>query len=424
MSTATADLSGLDSLDTGVDQQIDPDQQNDTSVKTTQDNGGDDSQDDQQSQPSDEQVDGRRGPANIRNSIKAASEALPEQAQAFKELGNAFFREQAYKQQFPTPQEAASAKQLIEGVGGVDGIANLQQRDQMYQAQDEFLREGNPEILDDFAKDFPEGFATLAPAYLERLGRINPEALSAAVVPYAMGMLENAGIGQFLESLAKETDPARLKQLAQQGAQWYAQQRNDVQQSRQAPQKNPAADRLAQQQTELEQQREQLFQEGVQGKVNAVVTPEIQKTVDQYAKQYKLNDTQKTHFQNTLQQRVINEMNADETYKKQLDLRKANKSRTHDSVGSYIASEFNRRLKDAAFSTAKDIYGAPRNGTTATGTGVVKAGTPKTAPNGGPLFVSQRPPDSQLDLSRPNADVLLIQGRSYTKDGRFVTWRK
>ena len=50
-----------------------------------------------------ENVDGRRGPANIRNSIKAASEALPEQAQAFKDLGNAYFREQAYKQHFATP---------------------------------------------------------------------------------------------------------------------------------------------------------------------------------------------------------------------------------------------------------------------------------------------------------------------------------
>jgi hypothetical protein len=370
-----------------------------------------------------EKLDGRRGPQNIRNSIKAAAEALPDHAQAFKELGNAYFREQAYKQVFPTVQEATSAKQLIESVGGLDGLAQLQERDQLYTTQDEMLKNGDPAVLDDFFEDFPEGASALAPHYLDRLAKNNPEAFSAAVVPYVVGMLENAGIGNYLASILQEQDPARAKGMVEQLARWYQQQVQGAAQLKTAAPKFPAQDRLKQEQTKIEQERENLFMEGVRTKVNASVQPELDRTIEQYTKQYKLNDTQKKYFQDIVQRRVVEELNNDATYKKQVDLRKASKSRTHDTVASYISGEFNRRLKDAAFTVAKELYGAPK-AAVSQNTGVVKAGTPKSTPSGGPIYVSQRPPDAQLDLSRPGAELLLIKGQAYTKDGRFITWRK
>ncbi|HZU11107.1 MAG TPA: hypothetical protein VFA02_14470 [Pseudacidobacterium sp.] len=383
----------------------------------------DGSQQESQQQSDAEKLDGRRGPQNIRNSIKAAAEALPDHAQAFKELGNSYFREQAYKQVFPTVQEATTAKNLIDSVGGLDGISQLQERDQLYTAQDDMLREGNPEVLDDFFEDFPEGAAALAPHYLDRLAKMNPEAFSSAVVPYVVGMLENAGIGNYLASILQEQDPARAKGMVEQLARWYQQQVQGAAQLKTAAPKFPAQDRLKQEQTKIEQERENLFMEGVRTKVNASVQPELDRTIEQYTKQYKLNDTQKKYFQDIVQRRVVEELNNDATYKKQVDLRKASKSRTHDTVASYISGEFNRRLKDAAFTVAKELYGAPK-AAVSQNTGVVKAGTPKSTPSGGPIYVSQRPPDAQLDLSRPGAELLLIKGQAYTKDGRFITWRK
>jgi hypothetical protein len=423
MADAVIDFEAIDATQAGESATVETGQE--TAVETggaLQESGQQEGA--QESQQQDEKLDGRRGPQNIRNSIKAAAEALPDQAQAFKELGNAYFREQAYKQVFPTVQEATTAKQLIESVGGLDGIAQLQERDQMYTVQDDMLRDGNPEILDDFFKDFPEGAAALAPHYLEKLAAANPEAFSNAVVPYVIGMLENAGIGSHLAAILQEQDPVRAKGMVEQLARWYQQQVSGAQQMKTAAPKNPAQNKLKEEQTKIEQERENLFMEGVRTKINSSVAPELQKTIDQYVKQYRLNDTQKTHFQNIVQQRIINELNNDATYKKQVDLRKASRSRTHDSVASYISGEFNRRLKDSAFTVAKELYGAPKSGGQQQTTGVAKAGQPKTTPTGGPLLVSQRPPDSQLDLSRPGADLLLIKGQAYTKDGRFITWRK
>jgi hypothetical protein len=413
MATAAVDFGPMDTepvQDTGIDTSLDT-QGAEPEVQPEAPEG--------QSQTG-ETLDGRRGPANIRNSIKAATEALPEQAAAFKELGNAYFREQAFKQHFATPQEAASAKQLIESIGGVDGITQMQQQAQRFQAQDDFLREGNPEVLADFAKDFPEGFAALAPHYLEKLAQVNPEAFSAAVVPYAIGLLENAGMGNFIKAIAAETDPSRQKQMLAQLDQWYASAKQGA--TRQPAARNPGEERLKQQQTELEQQRQQMFTEGVQSKVNATVNPELDRFTEQTAKAYNLNDAQKQAFRARLAARIIQQMNGDQTYKKQVDLRKNAKGATHESVGSYIASEFNRRLKDAAFQEANETWGAPKRGV-AQPTGVVKAGSPKTAPNGGPLFVSARPADAMMDLTR-TSDLDVIKGRAYLKDGRYVTWRR
>lgn len=403
MATSTVDLSGLD---TGNDEQIDQ------PVEQIQGDGA--SVVDSQSPVVDKPLDGRRGPQNIRDSVKAvaewaqnnAAEALPEHAQGIKALGDAFFREQAYKQHFPSPQEAANAKNLIEGLGGLEGATQLQQRIATYDAQDAGLKEGNPEVLDAAFKDFPEGMATLAPHFLEKLAQSNPQAFQNAVAPHVVAMLDQSGVGGFIESILKEGDADRKNGMLQQLQQWYNQQKQNVSAIQQPSPKNPAQDRISQREQELNQREEQMFQGQVSEKVNTSVSPELNKHVDQYAKSYKLNDKQKARFSESVANRVAREMESDQTYMKQLEIRKANKGKTADSIASYISSEFNRRLKDAAFAEAQELYGAPRSGASPSSTGVVKADAPKTAANGGPLYVSQRPADSDLDLSRPGADKI------------------
>jgi hypothetical protein len=223
-----------------------------------------------------------------------------------------------------------------------------------------------------------------------------------------------------------ETDPARAKTMAQQLSEWLKGQVQNAAQVRQQgqPRQNPEADRLKREREALDQEKEQIYTDAKRTHVNAAVEKPLSALVDQYAKQYKLNDIQKARYRRSLEQDVIQEMNGDQTYKDQLDLREQRKGHTPQTVGDFIASEFNRRAKDKAFEVAKAIYGAPR-GTPGPvpGTGQVKAGTPQSTPGGAPLKISARPADSQLDLTRPNADLLLIQGRGYLKDGRFVTWR-
>jgi hypothetical protein len=144
------------------------------------------------------------------------------------------------------------------------------------------------------------------------------------------------------------------------------------------------------------------------------------KVVDQYAKSHKLNDIQKNRFAASLAQRVVNEMLADESFKKQDGIRKASKD--VDRVASFRASEFNRRLPDAAFKEAQELYGATTRPTATTGE--VKPNQAKTAPGGGPLMVSRPMDIVDLDMRKDPDQLLFIQNKGYRKaDGMFVTWK-
>lgn len=365
------------------------------------------------------QVDGRRGPADVRGAVKAAAEALPEQAATIRKLGDAYFRADAYAKVFPKVEEAAAAKQLIDGVGGLDGITQIQQRMQSYDTQEAGLEAGNPEVLDSFFADFPEGAALLAPHYLDRLERINPEAYATTIAPHAMGLLDRAGLTNHIAQMAAETDPTRKSQMANQLAEWMKSQGENVKQLRTAQPKNPMEGKIKEQQTALEQQQDQFFTKQVDTAVNTAAAPELTKIADSYAKTYKLNDVQKARFTNSLTQRVVSEMLADDTFKKQDSLRRASKD--VDKVASFRSTEFQRRLSDAAFKEAQELYGATQR--PAGGTGEVKPNTARTAPGGGPLLVSRAMTPTDLDMSKDPNQYLFIANKGYRKDGTFVTWK-
>ncbi len=412
MADAIADFASLEEqpVDQTVDTQIDTEQEVSTETPVDTPTG----------EQTEQQTDGRKGPQALRDTVKALSEASPEHAGQLKEMANSYFREKAYKSAFETPQLAADAKSLIDTVGGIDGISKMQERDQSYNQQDEFLRDGNPDVLQSFAKDFPEGFSALAPHYLSLLSQKNPEAFNNAVVPYAVGLLDNAGFLDFLGNLHRETDPARSKQMVENLIRWYQGAQSGAKELKTQPGKTTPTKDTGREQ--ITQEREQLFSEGVAMKVNAAVETPLTKAVDQYAKSYGWSDDQKAHYRQQLSDAVVKQMNDDKGYKQQVDLRKKNTSRTHDSVASYISAEFNRRLTDAAFDIAKKIYGAPKGGKPQT-TGIPKPGGPQTAAGGGPLLVSQQPNDADIDWSKDPNQIKFITNRAHLKNGKFVTWK-
>ena len=368
---------------------------------------------------SEPQLDGRVGPRNYRNAAKLAAEALPEHAATIKEMADKAYTLAAHQQAFKTPQEATSAKELFDAVGGIDGVTQLQQRKQSYDAQDEGLKSGNPEVLDAAFKDFPEGMATLAPHYLDKLAKSNPEAFEATIAPHAMGMLDRAGIPSHIAQMMQETDPARLKNMVGQLDAWIKKNSETVKTMRPAA-AQPQDGKFKEQQTKLQQDQEEFFGKQVDAAVNTASAPELSKIVDQYAKTYKLNDVQKARFGTSLATRIVQEMLADDTFKKQDQLRR--NSKDVEKVSSFRATEFQRRLSDAAFKEAQELYGAtqrPQNGT-----GEVKPGGPKAAPGGGPLMVSRALDTADLDMSKDPNGYLFIANKGYRKaDGAFVTWR-
>ena len=308
MAETFSDVSSIGSTDTGVDSSVDS--SNDSYDTQTDDGegssdgseGSGEHTEGEHSQQGTERTDGRKGPASVRTAIKALSESAPEHAAALKALGASHFREQAFRKEFPGGvQEAQSVKSLVAAAGGLEGITNLQQQQAHYTAQDELLRAGDPAALDNVMKEFPDGMANLAAPFLERLATANPDALQSAIAPYAVSMLQNAGLPEVLKQIYNASTPEQAKKLAADAFNWLAQQSQAAGQLKQHPgTKNPANDRIKQQQTELDQQREQIFKDGTNSKFYSSLRPQFEKVVDQLASKNKWSETQKLEFRNRL----------------------------------------------------------------------------------------------------------------------------
>jgi hypothetical protein len=417
MATDMIDLSSLEATDTTQTETESVETQH-PETQTAEIQPG--NQETQQAQVS-EDLSGK----SIRDAVKQLAAANPAHAKILRQLADTHFREATgWKGAFETPQKAAEAKSIIESAGGIEGISQATQRLQTYDMQDAGLKEGNPEVLDAMFKDFPEGAAALAPHYLERLQKMNPEAYGAAVGPHAVQMLKDAQIPQFVQGLLAETDPARIKAGLTTMDNWLKGQMQNADAVKNTAKPAPGTDKLKERETQLNQREEGIFRSAVQTKVNDSIQAPMKSLVDQYVKANGWNEKQAAYYRTALENAVIEEMNGDNGYKQQIDLRFANKQRTHDTVATYAAGEFSRRAKDKALEVSKEcknLFGSSGK-STATGTGAVKPGQPKTAPGGGPLQVSSIPTNEQLDTSRPDFTEMRIKGQGYLKNGMFVSW--
>jgi hypothetical protein len=358
---------------------------------------------------------------NIRDIVRKLSEEHPEQAKLLKQLADEHFKtESTYKKLFATPEEATTAKELIDAVGGVDGVRGLQERVGAYDANDELLNVGDPKILDDLFKQFPDGIAKLAPSYLDKLASSNPQIFNETMAPYVLGLLNQNGVINHVKSMLNETDASRLPSMVNQLATWLDNQIKGVNSLKTTPQGgNGKPDPLQAERAAIQEERQQIFIGKVESAAMAKIMPVVNSIVSQQTKNFKLSDAQVEHYKTTLDSKVWNNLNANPNYNKQLKIRLANKNVTPESLAEYQAQEYNRVYKEIAFDTAKSIFGSPKNQPT------VKKETKVEAPAvaGKPVMLVRAPHDKLIDWSKPGAEIDFINNIATLKDGRRVQWR-
>lgn len=372
-----------------------------------------------------EVVDKQPSQSSIRQTLKKLGETNPELAKDLKTVSDAYFREQTYKKVFDTTEEATKAKELIESAGGLEGIADIQDKLAIYNDIDAGLAEGDPQVIDGIFEDFPEGALKLAGPYLEKLWSTNADAFRQTVGPYAIALLADTGIGQYFQALGQETDPTNLAKLGRAVADWYARETRNVNQIAQnMQQKNPAADKLNEERTAIQAEREQIYKNQIGEKYKSATEPDLNREIAKYSRQYNLNTKQAEIYKNMVVDRVFAGMNNDESYKKQLNLRYVNalKDKNFEKVSNYAADEFRRRLRTEALDVVKSLYGNPKVNAVKEDSGITKPNSPKVSPTGGPMKVNVRPPKDQWDMTK-TTDIDIIKGQAWLKNGRFVSWK-
>jgi len=125
--------------------------------------------------------DGRALPKNIQAALKAIKASDPA---AYKQLREDVFSAKFYREQFKNPAEAKSAKIALDPAGGPEGIASMREVVQANEFLEKAAEAGDPSVIDDWAKDYPEGFKKMVPHALKQFQKMDQAGFAAAVQPH------------------------------------------------------------------------------------------------------------------------------------------------------------------------------------------------------------------------------------------------
>lgn len=132
-------------------------------------------------------TDGRAVPDQVKKALAKLRETDPKAAEIAR---RAYYEASDYKRVFPNVSAARDARDLIEAVGGEDGITNLRSEANEYAAELKAMGQGDPRVVDDLARDFPDALAPLISHGISKLQQSNPDMyLRSVAAPAASEIL-------------------------------------------------------------------------------------------------------------------------------------------------------------------------------------------------------------------------------------------
>ena len=337
-----------------------------------------------------------------------------------------------YKRAFGTPTEAQAAADILNLVGGEEGITTLQGKADDFAAELQMVADGNPQILDDIVRDTPQGFKKLMSAGIEKLRLLDAAAYERITAKPLINALREKGVintlemirqmaiagkGQEVHDLTQKllTWAANLEEFAKRAGEEAPDER-----SRAADAKIADANKIAR----------RTYQREVATASNNVTSAEIKRHLDPLIRDalrrgVKLSLEQKQDVASGIYTEIANALKANSAYQRQMTAY-YDKNADPDDVSAYVK----QKVAQLAEGAAKKVWG--RKGW-ANARGKVRTGGKeggKGAGSGGSgqaLFVSKPPEPQNIDWSKDPQRTRFMgdgkRGEATLKSGKIVRFR-
>lgn len=372
-------------------------------------------------QPEQQEVDGdgRALPKHIQAALKAVKATDPA---AYKQLREDVFSAKFYREQFKNPAEAKSAKIALETAGGPEGIATMREAVQASEFLEKAAEAGDPSVIENWSKDFPDGFKKAMPHALKQFQKMDQQGFQSAMQPHVYGAMETAGLGQVLESMWEAiagNKPDDVKSLIQKTYKWLEGQKSQAEKSN-TQTVDPEREKFETERQKFNQEREQAFQGDIgretvrhqQTKIDTVLTP--------YLKGKTFTPEGKAKLLRTINIDINETLKADQSYQRQVKAFLGKR----DAAGAtrFIKDHLDTVVPGIVQSTWTALYG---RAVTAKPNAQPTNGAKPTI-QGGPLKVTTKPPLSEVS-KEPGYMEAYIAGKAIMANGpnkgRLVSWR-
>jgi hypothetical protein len=372
--------------------------------------------------------DGRTLPKEVQAALKTLKELHPEHAKALDQLRKDYFSARQHGEFFKTPAEARQAHAALQLVGGHEGIANLQSRVAEMEQVDSSFEQGDPQVLDHIAKDFPDGFKKLVAPALDKLQKLDPQAYGKTIQPHVFAAMETAGMGQVLDAISAAiagNDLAGAKDLIGKSLAWYKGQQQQAGQRQRVD--DPERQQFEADRTKFNNEKEQSFRQDIGRDTSAHQRTEIEKTLAPYLKTKTLTAEEKADITAGINGRVNALLKADATYQSQMKALLSAKNRDPEKIKQYVKAA----VSDAVRSAVQSRYGKTRTNATTTTT-AAKPGQQQqrqqqqSSAASGPIKIAAKPNREDVDWSKTK-DIMYITNKAVMKSGPYkgktVTWK-
>lgn len=351
--------------------------------------------------------DGRAVP----NAIKQAFAKLKEIDSKAADLARrSYYEASDFKRVFPSVTEARDAHDLIESLGGSEGIGTLQKEVQDYAGELTRFSEGNPQAIEDFARDYPQGLAKLTPLAVDKMRQIDGPGYERMASGIIAQTLRDKGVAGSINRVIELIGDGKQKdahELASKIAQWI----DGVDQfARTKPQneESPEAKALKEERANLNREKQQTFTTRVGTSVMSEINKAIDAGLTPYLKTVKLTPEQRKSLQNGVRTQLTRGFETNSAYQQRMKaliaqgdenaiLRYVRGQLASDRVLKSIKAEWSTR----GFSTSK--------ARTATA-------------NSGTMQVAQKPSADQIDWAKDRSRQRFMRGEATLKNGKTVRW--
>lgn len=329
---------------------------------------------------------------------------------------------------------------LLQSAGGPEKIVELQQAAQEYQTANERIAAGDPKALEQFGPEFDKGLGKIAPAYLGRIAKGDPQAYADAILPHLMSNLRGSPLVQLFNAMIDDVQAEgvdekgkiqrimeRLKSLSE----WFGKQEARVGQLKQG-QAAPPQDNEFQQRVTAQEQREKDFfwktqvTPGVVSHENAA----IEKALAPFQAKLKLPDAAKKDLILAIKSGLTAAGNSDKTYIDTMNLFRNQKTPDLGKVTAHVRAGIDKHVVAVVKAVTEARYGhviAARPGPK-TGTGESRTASPVVAGAKGtkavPITVPTKPARETVDWQATKRHGDIYSHVYVLTNGKTVRWNR
>ena len=364
-------------------------------------------------------ADGRKMPDGLKKALASIKATDPATAKIIK---STYFENQEWRTAYGTPQHALAVRELVESVGGKDGLQQIEAERQEWNEIDQAFAEGKPDFVKGLAEGNPEAFLKTAPHVINEFAQRAPDQYAYYANTVAVNTLASAGLS--IDGLAnayqrygdgtKVETPAQaviaeihnaLTGLKQKTSE-YEQKRSD-----------PREEQLKQKETAFEQRRRADFETGVASQAETYVKTKMQPEIEKIVAGRKVDPEAMKGYQEMVQKKVEQMLGEVPGFEKQLETF----YRMGDAKSSldYITRNYNKILPEAAKVIApflRNIAGGRIAPKPASGT------APARTVSAGEVTLRDMPDRSAVDWSKTTTADMIMGKAVLTNGKRASGW--